>query len=61
MDAHTITNRRTQDAAGLVAELIALLGADRVSTNAAILDRHGRDESYHPGVAPDVVVFAATE
>jgi D-lactate dehydrogenase (cytochrome) len=53
-----IANRRTKDTDGLVAELIALLGADRVSTNASILERHGRDESYHPGCAPDVVVFA---
>ena len=53
-----IPNRRTRDTDGLVAELTALLGADRVSTNANILERHGRDESYHPGVAPDVVAFA---
>jgi len=53
-----IPNRRTQDTDGLVAELIALLGAERVSTNASILERHGRDESYHPGYAPDVVAFA---
>jgi D-lactate dehydrogenase (cytochrome) len=31
---------------------------DRLSTNAAVLDRHGLDESYHPGMAPDAVVFA---
>ena len=53
-----ITNHRTKDTDGLVAELTALLGADRVSTNAGILERHGRDESYHPGYAPDVVAFA---
>ncbi|HVY98940.1 MAG TPA: FAD-linked oxidase C-terminal domain-containing protein [Dongiaceae bacterium] len=53
-----IPNRRTKDTDGLVAELTALLGADRVSTNANILERHGRDESYHPGCAPDVVAFA---
>src|ERR1700754_2034692 len=53
-----LANRRTKDAAGLVEELIALLGAEQVSTNANILERHGRDESYHPSVAPDVVVFA---
>jgi len=53
-----IPNRRTKDTDGLVAELIALLGAEQVSTNASILERHGRDESYHPGYAPDVVVFA---
>src|SRR3954469_21707950 len=53
-----IPNRRTRDTDGLVAELIAQLGPDRVSTNAGILERHGRDESYHPAVAPDVVAFA---
>ena len=53
-----LANRRTKDAAGLVEELIALLGTEQVSTNANILERHGRDESYHPSVAPDVVVFA---
>ena len=53
-----LANRRTKDAAGLVEELIALLGAEQVSTNANILERHGRDESYHPSVAPDVVAFA---
>src|SRR5690349_12432300 len=53
-----LANRRTKDTDGLVAELIALLGADRVSTNASILERHGRDESYHPSFAPDVVAFA---
>ncbi|MES1151274.1 MAG: FAD-linked oxidase C-terminal domain-containing protein [Dongia sp.] len=53
-----IPNRRTKEPDRLVAELIALLGADRVSTNAGILERHGRDESYHPGYAPDVVAFA---
>ncbi len=31
---------------------------DRFSINQAILDRHGLDESYHPGMAPDAVVFA---
>src|SRR3954469_10154839 len=53
-----IPNRRTKDTNGLVEELIAALGAEQVSTNANILERHGRDESYHPSVAPDVVVFA---
>ncbi|WP_366657107.1 FAD-linked oxidase C-terminal domain-containing protein [Fodinicurvata sp. EGI_FJ10296] len=31
---------------------------DRFSVSAAILDRHGQDESYHAGMAPDAVVFA---
>ena len=41
----------------LIDELRGLLG-DRLSTNAAILDRHGKDESYHPTIAPDAVAFA---
>jgi D-lactate dehydrogenase (cytochrome) len=41
---------------GLLAELRAVAG-DRVVTNAGVRDRHGRDESYHPGHAPDAVVF----
>ncbi len=38
-------------------ELRALLG-DRFTTAAAIREQHGRDESYHPPVAPDGVAFA---
>ena len=30
---------------------------DRVTTAAAILERHGRDESYHAASPPDAVVF----
>ncbi|HEX6101605.1 MAG TPA: FAD-linked oxidase C-terminal domain-containing protein [Alphaproteobacteria bacterium] len=30
---------------------------ERVSTVAAVLDRHGQDESYHAGAPPDAVVF----
>ncbi len=52
-----LANRRIEDIAGLIADLTALLGPDRVSTNAGILDRHGRDESYHATHQPDVVVF----
>ncbi len=43
-------------ASGIIDELRALLG-DRVSTNPAVLDRHGRDESHHEGHPPDAVVF----
>jgi D-lactate dehydrogenase (cytochrome) len=39
-----------------LAELRAIAG-ERVVTNAAVRERHGRDESYHPGHAPDAVVF----
>ena len=30
----------------------------RVTTNASILHRHGDDESHHPSVPPEVVVYA---
>lgn len=43
-----------------IEELRALLGDERVSTSKAILDDHGRDESYHPAKSPDVVVFPET-
>src|ERR1700743_2430379 len=49
--------RRLADASALVADLTALLGDNRVSTNPGILDRHGHDESYHATHRPDVVVF----
>jgi D-lactate dehydrogenase (cytochrome) len=41
---------------GFLAQLRAIAG-DRVVTNAAVRERHGRDESYHPSYAPDAVVF----
>ncbi len=40
----------------LLTELAARFG-DRVSTSAAIRDRHGRDESWHPCAPPDAVVY----
>jgi D-lactate dehydrogenase (cytochrome) len=49
--------RRLADATKLIADLTALLGESRVSTNPGILDRHGHDESYHDTHRPDVVVF----
>jgi len=54
------TARRLADPNALIADLTALLGDNRVSTNAGILDRHGHDESYHETHAPDVVVFPAS-
>ena len=42
-------------------ELLAVLRqivGERLTTTAAILDRHGRDESFHPSMPPDAVVFA---
>jgi D-lactate dehydrogenase (cytochrome) len=41
----------------LLEALRDLLG-DRVTTSPAVLEQHGRDESYHPSIAPDVVCFA---
>src|SRR5688500_3725581 len=41
----------------VLAELKALLGAERVSTSAAVREHHGKDESYFPYALPDVVVF----
>jgi len=40
----------------LAAGLTRLLG-ERCSTNAAIRERHGQGESYHPSQPPDLVVF----
>ncbi len=31
---------------------------DKLTTSAAIRERHGKDESYHPAVSPDAVFFA---
>ena len=43
--------------ASVIEELRARYGA-RLSTSEAILDQHGRDESYHPSAPPDAVFFA---
>lgn len=40
-----------------LAFLKSLVGSDRVSTGESILDLHSRDESYHRGYRPDVVVW----
>src|SRR6185312_1215464 len=44
---------------GLHDSLRQLLG-DRLTTSAAICERHGRDESYHQPHPPDAVAFAAS-
>jgi len=41
----------------VVVELRALLGAERVSTSAAVREHHGKDESYFPYAPPDAVCF----
>ena len=43
----------------VIRELRQMLG-ERLSTNAAIRERHGRDESFHAPHAPDAVAFAET-
>ena len=53
------SRRRFPPKSSVVGELKEFLG-DRVSTAPAILDQHGRDESYHAGHRPDVVVFCET-
>src|SRR5688572_32015676 len=44
----------------VIPELKALLGAERVSTSAAVREHHGKDESYFPYALPDAVVFPKT-
>ena len=34
-----------------------IVGADNLSTGDAVREQHGRDESYHPSVPPDAVVY----
>jgi D-lactate dehydrogenase (cytochrome) len=40
----------------VVVSLQQLLG-DRLSSAAAVRERHGKDASYHPCVPPDAVAF----
>ncbi|WP_102223041.1 FAD-binding oxidoreductase [Acidimangrovimonas sediminis] len=47
------------DHSALIAELSALLGA-RLSTSAAVLEQHGRCETYLPLTPPDAVAFPET-
>ena len=56
MTAETLTPE-TPPGDPVIEELRALLG-ERLSTSAAVRERHGKDESYHPGIAPDAVAFA---
>ncbi|MBM7551624.1 FAD-binding oxidoreductase [Thalassobacillus pellis] len=41
----------------LLEELQRILRPDQVSTNPTILEHHSKDESYHTGSSPDIVVF----
>ncbi|MBW8725310.1 MAG: FAD-binding oxidoreductase, partial [Inquilinus limosus] len=49
------SHRTTLDPRALTA-LRTLLG-DRVSTAAAVLEQHGREETWHPTMPPDAVAF----
>ena len=40
--------------------LSQIVGADNLSTGDAVREQHGRDESYHPSVPPDAVVFCTS-
>jgi len=44
---------------GLIGEVRDVVG-ERLSTATAVREQHGRDESYHPAVPPEAVVFAET-
>jgi len=54
----SVTARIAETETGsLIGELTEAFG-DQVSTSAAVLERHGSDESYHHAEPPDAVVFA---
>ncbi len=55
----TALKNYSDQTAACMAELSNFFG-DRLSTNAAVLEQHGRDEGFLPGVPPDAVVFAKT-
>ena len=42
---------------GLLNLLAQIVGAETLSTSAAVREQHGRDESYHPSSPPDAVVY----
>ena len=42
---------------GLLNLLAQIVGAENLSTSAAVREQHGRDESYHPSSPPDAVVY----
>ena len=52
----TTENRLTPEALGDISRLLG----DRVSTAAALRERHGQDESWHAPHAPDAVAFPQT-
>ncbi|MCW9002838.1 MAG: FAD-binding protein [Rhodospirillales bacterium] len=55
MDTSARKYGRVDDA--FVGELAAIVGKDKVSTSDSVCQQHGQDESYHPNMPPDVVIF----
>ncbi|WP_417815209.1 FAD-binding oxidoreductase [Thalassospira alkalitolerans] len=51
--------QRIETPSDLIARLREMLG-DRLSTAPAVLEQHGKDESWHASSPPDAVVFAAS-
>ncbi len=51
--------QRIETPTDLIARLREMLG-DRLSTAPAVLEQHGKDESWHASSPPDAVVFAAS-
>lgn len=42
-------------------ELARIIPSGQISQNPSVLEQHAKDESYHPGVLPDVVVYPESE
>lgn len=53
------TGARPSERDAAIAELMTLLG-ERLTMSLPIREAHGRDESWHPVVAPDAVAFATS-
>ncbi len=50
---------RIETPESLISALREMLG-DRLSTAQAVLEQHGKDESWHEASPPDAVVFATS-